>query len=393
MRRFVLLLTAVASCSEDLPGTLPELQEVAVQARDEAVAARGRKDPKGAAVAADRAAAALTAAEKLGEGPETGAIRLASRAARLAAGLADEEKKHADAVGSLKARGYRAARSVALTGLFKGLALAADQAAKGKLDELPEAVRSSAVQAARISGRLPLQDGSTDWPGVSADLQAMAAAPPVETGLYLAVAFALLGQTDLGLVEISAIDAAALDKSDLPVFFVVRHFLTSTKQWNLLAAEQVGAFQAEAKGAPELIAGLHLYLAYAAIKEKDYERADAQISQSLVLWPNNPVAVYLTGERLAADGRAEAAAESLEKATAGTDQEELSRKLAQRARDLRDGKAEGKALFADPAFVTEVALHLLAQAAKRSPEAKKAIEWVESARAFGGKVLGAIPGL
>jgi tetratricopeptide (TPR) repeat protein len=391
MRSLALILILAAGCSEELPSTLGELKDVAAKARDEAADARNRKDPKAARAASERAAAALTAAEALPQGPEVGDIRLASQAAARSAALCAEEKARDDAVSGLKVRAYRAARSTALAAFFKGLALAADQAGRGTPDELPEAVGKAAQEAARISGRPALPDGSTDWPGVSADLSAMANEPPAEIGFWLAVAFTLAGKTDLALVELEALDPAKLPEDRRMVFWIVRHYVYSSRGWTLLAADQLGAFEPQAEGTPELIAMGHIYLAYAAIRERDYARADSHIARTLVLWPNNPVAVMLTGERLAADGNVEEAAQSLQKAAADTEHQWIAERIARRARDLRDGKNLDQALLVDPPFLTEVALHLVAQAAKRSPQAEKAVRWVENARAIGRKVIDAVP--
>jgi len=103
-------------------------------------------------------------------------------------------------------------------------------------------------------------------------------------------------------------------------------------------------------------------------------------------WPDNPVCVFLTGERLAADGRYEKAAESLEKQAAGTQYEWLARRLTARARQVRDNKGEAAPLFTDTGFLCDVMIHCVGEKAQqKAPRQLKGA--IAAARSLTQRVL------
>ena len=51
-----------------------------------------------------------------------------------------------------------------------------------------------------------------------------------------------------------------------------------------------------------MLGSIHLVAALLYLDSRDYKRADVEIVRAMKVWPNNPVSVFLTGERLAADG-------------------------------------------------------------------------------------------
>ena len=156
----VLLLPGSSGCNESLPDSAAELKDVAVDSRDRAEKARKAGEPEDAAVAAERAEAAVArlieihdAAKQLTDDDK--ALRktavLAAREARHFAELAREEKERADALDSWKATGYRTARKLAWKGTFEALALAAEQADGKDLKTLSPGVRDSALLAADLA--------------------------------------------------------------------------------------------------------------------------------------------------------------------------------------------------------------------------------------------------
>jgi hypothetical protein len=104
-----------------------------------------------------------------------------------------------------------------------------------------------------------------------------------------------------------------------------------------------------------------------------------------------PVAPFLTGERLAASGEWEKAADSLEAQAAGTEDAWLAQCFAQRARDLRDGKGSSKALVLDSRFLVEIASHLAVKTARDSAASKQMGKWIDAARIFGQVLRQKIP--
>jgi hypothetical protein len=102
--------------------------------------------------------------------------------------------------------------------------------------------------------------------------------------------------------------------------------------------------------------------------------------------------VFLTGERLAADGEYAKAADSMELAAKGTEGDWLAERIAKRARDVRDHPGESPSLVYDTDFQREVVFHYLAEAAKKSPAAAKANAAVLGAEKIGQMVLRHLPG-
>ncbi len=414
--RLALALVTLLGCSrqDPLPGTVPELKDYAAKARDEAQAARTGKDPGKAEAAWKRADRAATAARELGEGkPEADAALLAEITrtaddARVITELAREDAELAARISGLKAKTYRHARNLALGGVLEGLAIAARHAAKD-----PGALLSPGIGEAADLGELisslfspprPRLGTAPDWNGIAQDLEGLAATPPAAWSAFLAVAFALLGSPDLALVEVQEVDAEAFALLDTEVdpesrqtgAMLLRGFV-----YTLAGLPRLGAAELESlaevsdagKGkSQELLAGAHLLLAYVFSRLREWKLADRELALTLRVWPNNPAGVFLTGERLVASGEYEKAAESLELAFQGSDSEALARRAAERARAIRDGRTKDPALFLDNAFLAEVALHVVAESAKKSAAGRKVRDWVEAARGFGSRILASVSG-
>ena len=120
-------------------------------------------------------------------------------------------------------------------------------------------------------------------------------------------------------------------------------------------------------------------------------RPEAALAQSIRAWPDNPLAIYLTGEKLAATGAWEKAADSLEARAAGTEDQWIAQRLAQRARDLRDGKGSTKSLVLNAHFLVEFAAHATAKTARNSSAGKKLSDWLDGAEAFGQALRSSVP--
>jgi thioredoxin-like negative regulator of GroEL len=130
------------------------------------------------------------------------------------------------------------------------------------------------------------------------------------------------------------------------------------------------------------VAIFHGFMACQALQKKDYSQADEEIARGFQTWPNNPLTVFLTGERLAANGEWEKAADSLESQVAGTSDEWIAHQLARRARDLREGKGGSQALALDSGFLLELAIHAATRSAKNSDAARKFEQFTTEAKAF-----------
>jgi hypothetical protein len=162
-----------------------------------------------------------------------------------------------------------------------------------------------------------------------------------------------------------------------------------------LAVEQ-GELAAAAGGedpksmGPEWLGMIHFVLAYEHGRQGEWAKADHELVHLMQVWPDNPLAVFLTGEKLAADGQYEQAADSLEKAAAGTQGEWLAKKLAARAREVRDHKGDAKPLFTDTRFLCDVLVFCVAEKAKeKAPQRLKG--FVASAQRLGQNLIDSLP--
>ena len=382
----------------------------AKEALADAEAARKAGDADEARDAADSARKAADKARKLAEGADAtlaAAAKSAADEAEQAAAAAEdvatwteEEAQLAKDLGSWKAKGYRVARAGALKGIFTGMALAARQADKKGVDSLPEPVRGAAEQAADLSGRKRLPDGKPDWKGIAEDMSAWSSDPPQKIGLVLAVAYLFSGREDLALYEAARLDVDRIENADeRDLSYLLRGTIYRMRGLRKLGQREIDVAAGEnaegfCKGyGPEVQAGLHLALAFVAIREGNYKGADLQIARASKVHPNNPVTVFLTGERLLADGRHEQAAESLEAVVAaevGQEYAPLAKMIAERAREIRDKKGKAEPLVHDRSFLTKLAAAYLVAEGKRSEPARKAAEALGRARQFGSTVLGKI---
>lgn len=389
---------AMTACGkeEPLPADLPGLETAAGQVQDQARNARAEKDPKKAAKADERGKKILEKSTALAgdaaeHKPALSRIRASSKETHRLAMITAEEAEIASRMSGIKAKAYRSGRKAALTGTFLALALAAEQEAKG--GEVGRATHESAMIGADLSERFAGRANPTaDWTGVSTDLRSLVEQDPAGLATYLACVLVLTRQDGLALIEIDRVDPKSLkDPGQILVDCILRGIILRLNGFPESAGETfmtagLAATPEAAKGfGQELQAGIHLLLAADHIQKKEYEIADIEIVRAMKAWPDNPVAVFLTGERLAATGEREAAARSLEASVAGTDQEWIAKRVAARARELRDGQGPAEPLIYDSGILRDVALWFIWQAAKTSPTARKLQKAVDSARGFGSR--------
>jgi hypothetical protein len=212
----------------------------------------------------------------------------------------------------------------------------------------------------------------------------------MEFRAFLALTAALAGRSDFALVEFEGVDAAGLSSTNaIRLYHSGRALLYALQGWNRLALREGEAFCQRAEisegalSGKQFLALLHSLLAFDALKKREFDRMDAEIAKGLGAWPDNPLLVYLTGEKLAANGEWEEAAVSLEIQAAGSKDEWAAKLLAQRARDLRDGKGSAKALVLDGRLITDFAVHYAANAARNSTAGRKLGEAIDGARSLG----------
>ena len=411
----LILVLAITGCGgdEDAPTTWPALPKTLSAARAAAeaqrIAARDARytgDAAGAEAAGARAMAIAACAEDLltamdapGDVARADAIATATTAAaaKLYGDLAAEDERLRNKLSGWKARSYRPARKAAVKAMFTSLAAAARQ--MGKADsanadpKLREAADLAAELATLLTGRERSADGSTDWDGVASDLDALAKNPSPKLAMMAALASLLTGQETLALYEIESVEAGSGKLYETPEAVIglrtLRGVILSSNDFPKLAVEELES-AAEGAGAeseligPELLGSVHLLLAARHIRSGNLKQADGNIARSLRVWPNNEVAVFLTGERLAADGKTEEAAASLEKLAAGTKSEALAARIAARARAIRSG--ESGSLIGDPKLLRELLVHYVLTKEGRSAVARSLKRALDAAETFAARL-------
>lgn len=331
-------------------------------------------------------------------------VKPLARDARLWADLAAEEKRCADTLKSLKASAYRTARKCAVLAIFHGLALASDQMAKKKPDELPKQAEGLAKLACDLAGcygkRPPLPDGTPDWPGIAEDMRAFSKTPPPELGLILAVGFLVSKQPSLALVELADLPPETFDSIERKVACrCLKGLAYRTSDCRRMAArefEQLKASEGAELGktsGPEIEAGLYMLVCCYYLSEKNMTDADQWLMRAGQACPNNPLTVFLTGERMAATGEWEKAADSLE-ARAKTEEDKwVSEVIAKRARQIRDQKGDAPPLIMDAAFLWEISSGYLKRCAAKTEPAKKLQEQLDAGKGMAKELLSKIPGM
>lgn len=381
-----------------------DLLAITVQASQDAEKAAKDSDPKAAASAASRASKALRQLEKLNlpdddAGRIVGQARLAALLARNHADLAREEGERRERLASIKARAYLASRGALLQGLCAAAAHATERASSQGTNDLTLLDLRMAESAGLIAGLFQgwdqeLETAEPDWAAITLQLRQWSTNPPVEANAFLSMALLTVGQRDLALVEVETMrtnDVATPNGAML--HHGARAFVYVLQGWDRLAiqeAEKLAAVAPQsdyAVSGTDLVALAHVMIAGDAILKHEWLKADRSIAEAVRLSPDNQVVVFMTGERLAANGEWEKAAESLEASAQGSGDEWLAQKLAQRARELRDGRGSADRLVMDPEFLFEVSAHYVAMHARNSEAARRLQTLAYETRAQGRRML------
>ena len=396
----VTLLCACAGCSKK-----PEqLLQDALAAEKLCKESYEKQDAKKAQRASDRANKAAEQLKKLlAEKPNESLQHLlaqaeaAARSAREVAGTAAEEQQRRDMLAAWKIKAYRKSRDTLLGGLLPAMASAAQSAGKlgTNASSVETALAGQGWALANLVGAAdPLADGTPDWSGAANQLSDWSTNQSIEFRAFLGLAFSLLGSTDFAVAEFESMNRPdPSDTTALAIYHGGRTYLYTLQGWNHLAAaemEKFNGFYSISNGPAHgrmIVALLHAGMAYEAGKRGQFARLDQEIAESIRAWPNNPALTFLTGERLAATGEWEKAAASLEASAAGTEDAWIASRLAQRARELRDGKGSAKAFVLDSRFLVPFAARSLASQMEQSAAAKKLEEVMAEAKAFGSNLL------
>ena len=347
---------------------------------------------------AQRAAHAYTALQELrNDHPADPAVAAACAAAepvhveiRRIQRLATERKDLAELMGGLKVRAYRATRTVGVPQLLDTLAAAARLAAEVDFAQLPTLVRKGATLAAQLADVWPAEATvenaapaltRADWLLAAERLEPFNRAEPAELALGLGIAYGALGKNGFALVEL---DRAATGKFSEPEYAdsvpIVRALVYSRLGFIELATREITRLGGDTEQGRRLLALGHLTIAYLHSRENDWKQVDRSLGEAVRIWPNNPLVVYLSGERLLADGRKEQALETFAQAATGTDAAWLGPLLEKRVRAVRDSRGDVPPLFHDTGFLVDSTLRLLLQEIRTKATGRKLARFLDATR-------------
>lgn len=315
--------------------------------------------------------------------------------------LATESKKLDRKLNGWLGKGYRKVRSVPVEWVFKGLAAAAEQAAKTNSDELPDAVKKSADLAAQLAERMVgpkrLDNGKPDWQAIQQAMEDGARGKGTSVKQTIALAYMLIGGKRFALYELESIDEASLDTpKEQARFFALRGVVRGLSGFEYLGIRDLELaeklFDADGEGMDDRTrAGLRLFMSAVHMYNNKLAQADALLGKINRKYPNNPVAVFLTGERLAANGEHEKAAASLEAVLANTKHKWLADQIAERAKQFRDNPDQAKPLLFDEVFFLGLAKAYILDSADESKALAKLKDWMGSLTQLGAKLKEKLP--
>jgi len=402
-----LLLAFVAGCTRQTPAAqaaalADELAGIRAQLPADPTAAKADTLEKPAKRADKAYARLLKLQEKNPQDPAVTAARAQAEPVyaevRQRRRLAEERQRVAALLGGLKVRAYRATRTVVVPKLLGTLAGAARQAAEADFATLPAIVREGATLAAQLAD-IRLADASAgntappltraDWRQVAARIDTWNSAEPAEFPLGLALGYAVLGQAGFALVELDRVDPTNLGEPGYAALVPLTRAIVLSRLGCLeLAAREATVDSGDSVQGRQLLAAIHALLAYGYATEKDWNRMDRELAHAVRIWPDNPLVVFLSGERLLADGRKEPALETFTRATAGGEAAWLAPLVEKRIRQVRDSTGVAPPLLLDHELIAKCVLHSLIEQAQRSEPGRKFARFLEASQLLPSAVLG-----
>lgn len=406
--RHLLMLIATAvlvSCDPASAKSPPELRDEIHAAAAEAKECVAKEDAPAAEAAAARATAALArlrelnaqaAAAQPSSAPLDAALLAECEAKARQAGqwatLTKEKVARAEKLAGWRAKIYHTVQSATLRVFIHTLALAADQAAAGNLKLLPQSIQDGAAEAAKFIesyvGPRRLASGELDWQGVGRELRKFAEAPPLDLR-FLVVVMLMAGlDFDSAFYEVEAIPEALCKTPEEQICYrLLRGAACLGQGYGELAlaefelADKLSTDHKLNMGT-ETKCGMHLGLALYFLHEKRWADADRCLASANRAWPDNPVVVYLTGERQVAANNYTAADDSFAKALKGTDYEWLAERVAVRMKRLRDSPASLEPVLFDFHLMTDLAWAFVKNESKKSAAMKSLQDRMEATQAF-----------
>lgn len=404
MRFLIALITAtvITACHKEPEKTAAQLRaeiHAAAQAAEDSVKTLDKAAAEGAAKSATVALDLLrkmhgkpgVAAEALVDDAlltecETAALRVGRWAT-----LTKEKVERSEKLGGWKAKAFYALDAMVWKVFVHSLALATDQAAAGNLKALPDKVQKSAEDAVRFAedyvGPQRLTSGEVDWQGVSRALKGIKEMP-TDMRLLLSVLMMVSTEFDLAFYELESIPAASLKTAGLHathrLLLGCSYLSQGYGQLGMNELEEADKLSADPKLKmdPAGKCFLHLVVGCYFMHEKRWADADRCLAAASLAWPDNPLIVYLTGERQIAAHEYAAAEKSFAKASQGSDFEWLAEKVQARAKRLRDNPASLEPVVFDFNFLAEIASKGIEDQTQKSESVKKLKEQMETAKSY-----------
>ncbi len=385
----------IVSCEKVPERTSEQLRDEIKAAAQVVKESAAKSDAAAAREAAGRAASAMDQLRKLKVPAEAALVAECETEARNAgqwAELAREKVARNEKLAGWRAKTYYTIDAATFKVLFHGLAIAADQAAAGHLELLPDSVREQIKRAAQIIessiGPQRLASGELDWKGVSRELKKFAETPPVGMRLLMAFLMMLGMEFEPAFYQIEAIPEAKLETAEERAFYhLIRGGAYLGQGYGQLAFAEFELADS-LSSSPDLQldpmkkCGLHLLLACYFLKEQRWSDADRCLASANRAWPDNPVVIYLTGERQIAGKDYAAADESFAKALKGTDFEWLSERIAARVKRLRDNPASLEPFLLDYRLMADLSWSFIKNQSEKSDALKKLQEQVNATQSY-----------
>lgn len=306
--------------------------------------------------------------------------------------LTKEKAARTAKLAGWKAKLYYGIHSATSSVFFHTLALAADQAAAGNLKLLPQSVQDGALEAAKFIesyiGPQRLASGELDWLGVGRELRKFVEAPPLELRCMLVVMMMLSMDFDSAFYEVEAIPEALCKTSEQQVLYrLLRGAAYLGQGYGELAMielETADKLSADLKldMDPAGECAIHGMLALWFMHEKRWADADRCLASANRAWPDNPVVVYLTGERQIAANNYAAADESFAKALQGTGYEWLAERVSARVKRLRESPASLEPVLLDYRLMADLAWAFVKNESKKSVAMKNLQDRMDATQAY-----------
>lgn len=407
----LLLSLTFSSCESEVavPNTLAELSQSSKAEQSRAEKAYKDRSVSDANKAKETAVAIRKKVKELVPEPEKDPAKKAvydeimknCQGAILKATLTEEEHRLSSLVTGWQGKLYEKARGLVIKNAFLASSKAAKQAADKDLKVMPESVQNLANRGAGLLASLggPAEaapDLNPDWTKVAKTLEDNAEQQPTSFHLSLALGYTLSVHSKLALIELELVDKTKLSEEEMFRFRFFHGLLLSFNDFPELAALELDAL-AKAEGqkqiSKEALAVLHLVFAAHCFKSLQLQRGERNFTRAMRLWPNNPLSVFVTGEKIAANGDHEKAATSLETVAKNTQAEWLATLLTKRAKTIRDQGGEAPPLVSDSTFLRDVVQGMLDDPKHRTETTSKMAATAKTMKGFTETIFSKIPGL